>query len=121
MKYIVKTSDGELTYGSIHELRAGFEQGLVEPEDQVREERSEIWRKAGALPELRAVSLNRKQSGHFWVGLVGLVCLSGALLLLFGHNGLGLLQRVLIAACLMVPVLAMSQRAFTKSIKRERK
>jgi hypothetical protein len=121
VKYIVKTSDGELTYGSIHELRAGFDQGLVEADDQVREERSEIWRKAGAIPELRAFAATKKQGGHFWVGVVGLVCLSSALALLFGHNSLSTLQRVLVSACLMIPVLGMSQRAFTKSIKRERK
>jgi len=121
MKYFVKNDDGELCFGSIHELRAMFAQGLVAPEDEVRAEDSQIWRKAAAVPELRAYAASRKDSGEFRFLLVALVCLSGGLFVLFGHSSLGLTARVLVAAALMVPVLGMSQRAFTRSMKRERK
>jgi hypothetical protein len=114
MKYFVKNPDGELTFGSIHELRAMFQQGLVGPDDDVRAEDSPLWRKAAAVPELRAFAASRKDGGHFIFAVVSLICLSGALYaLIHFHN-------FIIAAVLTIPVIGMSTRAFTRSIKRER-
>jgi len=115
MKYFVKNEDGELTFGSIHELRAMFAQGMVEPTDDVRPEDSQIWRKAEAIPELREYAKAAKgNNSHFMFAVVALVCLSGSLYSLI-H-----LHSLIIAMVLMVPVIGMSTRAFTKAMKRER-
>lgn len=121
MKYFVRNPDGELTFGSIHELRAMFEQGMVGPDDEVRAEDSQAWRKAAAIPELRDAAAARKadtSNARFLV--VTVVCLSAALGVMVSHSSLSITQRVCIAAALMVPVLAMSQRAFTRFVKREK-
>lgn len=120
MKYFVKNEDGELTFQSIHELRAMFQQGLVSPDDQVRPEDSPNWRTAAAIPELREFAASRASGGHFWLAVVTLICLSLALSILLGHNSFSMIKRVAFVAILMLPVLGMSQRAFTKAIKRER-
>lgn len=119
MKYFVKNADGELTFANIHELRAMFDHGLVGEDDEVRPEDSTVWRKASAIPELRAFSASKREGGQFRFVLVTLLCLSGALMVLFGKSGLSKVTRVLFAATLMIPVIGMSQRAFTKAIKRK--
>ncbi|MBS2032242.1 MAG: hypothetical protein JST54_30360 [Deltaproteobacteria bacterium] len=115
MKYFVKNEHGELTFGSIHELRAMFQQGMVEADDDVRPEDSQIWRKAGAIPELRELGAStRASNSQFAFIAVTLVCLSVSLYALV-H-----LHNLLLAAICMVPVIGMSTRAFTKAMKRER-
>ena len=52
MKYTVKNKDGELTYGSLEEIKTAYVLGLVEPEDDVIEEGAKLARKAGAIPLL---------------------------------------------------------------------
>src|SRR5947209_5268436 len=107
MRYTVKNQDGELTFDSLHHLRTMFEQGLVEPDDQVREEGSELWRKAAAMPELRELVRDRstERRWQLW-GVVTAISLTLALYALV-H-----LHSWIIAAVLMLPVLVMSQRAF---------
>ena len=115
MKYFVRNEHGELTFGSIHELRAMFDQGMVGPDDEVRPEDSQSWRKAAAIPELRA-SAAAKAEGKGWgtFALVTTVCLVAALAALVRFHSW------IIAAVLMIPVLGMSQRAFTRAMKRDR-
>jgi hypothetical protein len=113
-RYVVRNADGELTFNPIHELRHMFQQGLVDAADDVRTEGSDIWRKAGAIPELRALEGDKKGSGQFMFAAVTLCCLSGSLYALM-H-----LHNFVIAGVLMVPVIGMSTRAFTKAMKRER-
>ncbi len=65
MKYTVKNRDGELTYGSLEEVKTAYVLGLIEAEDDVREEAATVWRKAGAIPLLitaRKVTIDRVQS-----------------------------------------------------------
>ncbi len=52
MKYTVKNKDGELTYGSMEEVKTAYVLGLVEPEDEILEEGAKVARKAGAIPLL---------------------------------------------------------------------
>lgn len=121
MKYYVRNQDGELTFGSIHELRVMFDQGLVGPDDEVRPEDSQSWRKAAAIPELHASAAARRSdasSARFL--FITVVCLSAALGVMLTHSSLSILQRTAIAAALMIPVIGMSQRAFTKFLRRER-
>jgi hypothetical protein len=52
MKYTVKNEHGQLTYGSLEEVKTAFVLGLVEPEDEVIEEGGTLWRKASSIPLL---------------------------------------------------------------------
>ncbi|HZI14710.1 MAG TPA: hypothetical protein VE153_30360 [Myxococcus sp.] len=52
MGYVVRTPDGELVYPSLLDVERAYAQGLVDPEDEVREESASLWRKAGSLPAL---------------------------------------------------------------------
>lgn len=65
MKYTVKNQDGELTYGSLEEVKTAYVLGLVEPDDEVLEEGTTRWRRAGEIPLLvtaRKVTLARTES-----------------------------------------------------------
>jgi hypothetical protein len=52
MPYHVRTPDGELTYPSLGDIERAYVNGLVDPEDEVREDGSQKWRKAASLPVL---------------------------------------------------------------------
>jgi hypothetical protein len=52
MRYHVRTPDGELAYTSFREVELAYVQGLVGPEDEVREDGQKLWRKASTIPEL---------------------------------------------------------------------
>src|SRR5688572_20513947 len=52
MRYRVRTPDGELDYGSMRDVEVAYTQGLVGPDDEVREEGKEVWRKASTIPTL---------------------------------------------------------------------
>jgi hypothetical protein len=67
VKYTVKTRDGELTYGSLEEVKTAYVLGLIEPDDEVLEENARLWRKAGAIPLLitaKKVTHDRGQSNQ---------------------------------------------------------
>jgi hypothetical protein len=86
MRYVVRTPDGELVYPSLLDVEQAYLQGLVDPEDEVREEDSSKWRKAGSLPTLvqaRRASTGAAQRGQALM-VLGVVLLGGlALSLLF--------------------------------------
>jgi hypothetical protein len=52
MRYHVRTPDGELDYLSFREVELAYMQGLVGPDDEVREEGQTLWRKASTIPVL---------------------------------------------------------------------
>ncbi|ATB26912.1 hypothetical protein [Melittangium boletus] len=52
MRYRVRTPDGELDYLSFREVELAYIQGLVGPDDEVREEGQTLWRKASTIPLL---------------------------------------------------------------------
>ncbi len=58
MRYTVRTSAGELDFEDIAALRESFRQGLVEPDDEVREGPTGAWTPARKIPVL-AISLQR--------------------------------------------------------------
>jgi hypothetical protein len=79
VKYTVKNSDGQLTYGSMEEVKTAYVLGLVEPEDEVLEDGSTMWRKAGAIPLLvtaRKVSNLRGHSNALRGWVIGALVLS---------------------------------------------
>ena len=48
MKYTVKNKEGELTYGSLDEVKTAYVLGLIEADDEVLEDGASLWRKASA-------------------------------------------------------------------------
>ncbi len=52
MGYVVRTPEGELVYPSLLDVERAYVQGLVDPEDDIREETATTWRKAASLPAL---------------------------------------------------------------------
>ncbi|AKQ67293.1 hypothetical protein A176_004205 [Myxococcus hansupus] len=54
MGYVVRTPEGELVYPSLLDVERAYVQGLVDPDDEVREETGTAWRKAASLPALAA-------------------------------------------------------------------
>jgi hypothetical protein len=52
MPYHVRTADGELAFPSLADVERAYSLGLVGPEDEVREDGAQAWRKAGSLPVL---------------------------------------------------------------------
>ncbi|MBN9684137.1 MULTISPECIES: hypothetical protein [unclassified Corallococcus] len=52
MAYRVRTPDGELMFPSLGDIERAYLQGLVDPDDEVREDGAEKWRKASSLPVL---------------------------------------------------------------------
>lgn len=67
MRHIVKTTDGELTYGSMTEIKVLYEQGFISPEDLIRPEDSTRWIKAEAHSVLRGAQSHGKT--HTAMGL----------------------------------------------------
>ncbi len=60
-KYTVRTKEGELVYGSFGEVEKAWLSGLIEPDDEIREEGQTSWRKAGAIPILRNAQRSEQQ------------------------------------------------------------
>lgn len=61
MAYRVRTPDGELVFPSLGDIERAYVQGLVDPDDEVREDGAEKWRKASSLPVL--AQAKKPQSG----------------------------------------------------------
>jgi hypothetical protein len=53
MGYRVRNSDGELKFPSLGDIAKAYRNGLVEPDDEVRDERSTEWKKASSMLVLR--------------------------------------------------------------------
>lgn len=71
MRYRVRTPEGELDYASMRDVELAYTQGLVGPEDEVREEGKETWRKASTIPAL--VQVKRSAAGSMpWSQKVGI-------------------------------------------------
>ncbi|MCY1034554.1 hypothetical protein OV207_24085 [Corallococcus sp. BB11-1] len=85
MAYRVRTPDGELMFPSLGDIERAYVQGLVDPDDEVREDGAEKWRKASSLPVLaqarkpQAAKDTRAQTltvlGAVAVGVLALVLL----------------------------------------------
>ncbi len=79
MKYTVRNKDGELTYGSMEEIKTAYVIGLIEPEDEIVEEGAKVVRKAGAIPLLvtaRKVTHQKGQSNAMRGWVIGALVLA---------------------------------------------
>lgn len=93
--YRVKTADGELTYGSLEEVKTAYVLGLIEAEDEVLKEGETLWRKAGGIPLLVTAAKRRQastQSNSTRLMLAAMLFggLGGMYFLLKGNIGLGI-------------------------------
>ncbi len=69
MRYQVRDSQGrELTVPSLDDLHALYDQGFLDDEDLVRQERGERWVKAGAMPALAGA--RHRRAGPRWILVV---------------------------------------------------
>ena len=62
--YQVRTPDGELSFGSLEEVKQAFVLGLIEPEDEVQKKGETLWRKAGVIPLLATAARERARSNR---------------------------------------------------------
>ncbi len=85
MRQIVKTQDGELTYGSMVEVRHLYEQGFIGPDDLIRAEDSTRWVKAHTLRTLHDAHSRGKRETRMGVRVAVAVCASVAIAGLFEH------------------------------------
>ena len=65
MKYWVRNQDGELEYSSFGQIEEAWLLGLVEPDDEIKEEGWEKWRKASSFPTLARA---RRSGEQVWRG-----------------------------------------------------
>lgn len=63
MAWTVRTEYGSLDFETLGELECAYRNGLVSPEDEVREERKQQWRRADSIPALRSSVAKTKSSG----------------------------------------------------------
>ncbi len=112
MKYTVRTKEGELTYDSFGAVERAWLQGLVEPDDEVLEEGTTKWRKAGSIPLLAQA---RRYGNQVWggaqLGLLVVYLVLGSVAL-YGLTSGSYYVGVIAAAILAVVTVKISMRAF---------
>lgn len=113
MAYRVRTPDGELTFASLYDIERAYAQGLVDENDEIREDGSEVWRKAGAIPAIRQARPEKVARRNFSPRLMLLTVLCAGLALQQFFFGSAI---VAIALCLCASSLAMAltYKAFKK-------
>ncbi len=75
VRYEVKNVHGQLTFGSLRELRTLYQREFLSDDDLVRREGTDRWIPAGLMPELKGSrELVVDHSSRVW-GVVGLVAL----------------------------------------------
>jgi hypothetical protein len=87
MRYQVRDAEGhELTVPSLDDLHALYDQGFLDDDDLVRQEKGERWVRAGSMPAL--AGSRHRRTGPRWIltVLAAAVALAAALgLLLAGR------------------------------------
>jgi hypothetical protein len=79
MRYRVRTPEGELEYENLLQVEQAYVSGLVEPEDEVLEEGSTLWRKAATIPALaRARGTGARDWAHKNSQLLAIVIAAAA-------------------------------------------
>ena len=104
MRYHVRTPEGELAYTSFREVELAYMQGLVGPEDEVREDGQTLWRKASSIPLLvQARPQERLKSERTQLFAIGVAVVLGifSFLLLMSGSMIGILLALLTSAILM--------------------
>ncbi len=80
MRYLVRDAHGrELTVPTLGDLAALHRAGFISDDDQVRQERSERWVRAGEMPALSGRRDRQLDTRWLWSVLAGAVLLVGAL------------------------------------------
>jgi hypothetical protein len=88
MKFTVRTSDGELTFGSFGEVEKAWLMGLVGPDDELLEDGHTKWRKASSFPVLVGARRTGEQAwGGAWFLWAVISILMGSATWYFLHNG----------------------------------
>jgi hypothetical protein len=60
MGFHVRNADGEVLFPSFREVHNAYLAGLIDPDDEIREDGTEKWRRARTLPMLKDVPRRRK-------------------------------------------------------------
>ncbi len=110
--YRVKTQDGELTYGSLEEVKNAYVLGLIESDDEVLKEGDTVWRKASGIPLLVTAAKTRRDrtasnTQRYYIAGMLVGGLGGMYFLLKGNYGLG----AALVAAVAVFGLRMAMRA----------
>ena len=115
MRYTVRTPEGELTFNSFGEVERAWLQGLVEPDDEIREEGSTKWRLASTVPLLVQA---RRRGDAVWGGtqpawiVIAIILASAALYSIAkGHMLIGLI----VAFGLALLLTRVTYKAFKRS------
>ncbi len=86
MRYRVRNAEGkELVVPSLGDLHALYDQGFLSDDDLVRQETSERWVRAGAMPALHGVRERRADARRLLPVLAAMVALAAALALLLAR------------------------------------
>jgi hypothetical protein len=115
MKYQVRNEYGQLTFESFGAVEQAWLQGLVGPEDEVLEEGSTRWRKAGTIPLLVQA---RRKADAAWGGTQGLWIVTA---IFFGSTALYLVVKghwvmgLALALGLTFLLTRVTYRAFTRT------
>jgi len=115
MRYTVRTPEGELTYSSFGEVERAWLNGLVDGDDEIREEGTSKWRKASSFPVLAQA---RRRGDAVWGGtqsawiVIAIILASAALYSIAkGHVWYGLA----IAVALALLLTKVTYKAFKRS------
>ncbi|HYR54681.1 MAG TPA: hypothetical protein VEM39_01090 [Myxococcaceae bacterium] len=115
MRYTVRTPEGELTYNSFGEVERAWLNGLVDGDDEIREEGASKWRKASTFPVLAQA---RRRGDAVWGGtqsawiVIAIILASAALYSIArGHLWYGLA----IAFALALLLTRVTYKAFKRS------
>ncbi len=118
MKYRVRNKDGELEYSSFGQIEEAWLLGLVEPDDEIKEEGWEHWRKASTFPTLtRARRTGEQVWRGTWFAWVMLGVVGGTYALYkmqqkdLVDKGVGLVVAVAVA----LVIIQVSRRAFERT------
>lgn len=111
MRYTVRSAEGELTFPSRQELLNAYRMGLVEAQDEIREEGATSWRKAAAVLGPRPPETRPGLLASPWRMGVFLVGASLALWLLLSGDLKRMGFGAVIALGLVMSMFSTTQRA----------
>jgi len=85
MRYRIRDREGrELTVPSLADLAALRRHGLLDDDDEVRQETASRWVRAADMTALSGPRERRREARHVWTILFAAVALAAALALLLG-------------------------------------
>jgi len=102
-RYLVRAHGGELIYETLIHVEQAYLAGLVEPDDEISEEGSGVWRRAREMPQLANLKrMERSLAGAYVPGVVATVVVALASLgfLLAGHWIVALVLAFILSALL---------------------